>query len=111
MCDDLLCDSCGHNQSYLELGDGDRCCRLKNIPIIHAWKICDGEYYFNKEQGLSLYALVEWFKTLSDEEKEKPLGVEFENTDLEPVIVLKIAKDNDWKWSIFTKRSDYDERC
>lgn len=96
---------CSHRQNYAELGEGDRCCRLKNIPIKYAWRMCDEKYYIDKKDGLSLYALSEWINTLSDEEKNKPLSVMKGNNEFEPISLLKvfIAKNKDWSWFIYCK--------
>lgn len=99
----MKCMKCSHKQNYAELGDGDRCCRLKNIPIKHAWRMCNEKYYLDKKEGLSLYALSEWINTLSDEEKNKPLGVMRGNIEFEPIYLLKVAKNMDWSWSIYCK--------
>ena len=104
----MMCDTCGHKQNYVELGDGDRCCRLKNIPTEHSWRMCNGEYYIDKCDGLSLYSLTEWFKTLSDDEKNKPLSVTFSTFNLEPVMVLKVADGSDWCWSVYCKSKNDD---
>lgn len=105
----LNCKDCGHRQSFIELGGADRCCRFKNMLTEYAYEICKGEHYFDKEKGLSLYAFQEWFKLLSDDEKEKPLGVQYRGRFVEPTIVLKYASNGDWQWIIYCTGGCSDE--
>ncbi len=107
----LSCENCGHRQSFLKLGGADRCCRFKNMLTEYAYEICKGEYYFDKGKGLSLYAFQEWFKLLSDDEKEMPLGVHVNGRFVEPIMVLKSGSRDGWQWIIYCKGDCDDEGC
>lgn len=112
MCDDeMLCHGCGHMFPYRELSDDDRCCRLKMMPVVSAWRMCRGDYFFDKKDGLSLYFFREWFDRLSVAERSKPIGIIFESVELEPIVISKFADSQIRKWMVHTKKRDDDERC
>lgn len=98
------CQKCSHRQNFDNV---DRCCRLHGSVCNYVYdQICKDRYFMHINKGLSLYALEEWLKRLSQEEKDLPLGVELWGKELLVKFVYQYINKYGHKWLLLCKYPD-----
>ena len=104
--DNKSCKGCSHRQNY----DGlDRCTRYHNSKCESVYGFCNGDYFMDKDDGVSLYAMRDWLNRLSREELELPLifycsGKGF----LVPFYVMRTIHDGKDEWVFYAKEEVMD---
>ena len=94
------CQTCS-NKQYLY--DDYRCARYHLSLCDRMYSFCQGKYYINVDDGISLYALKAWLETLSKEELELPLIFDYNHQELIPLFVIRTYKNGKDHWRFHTK--------
>lgn len=94
------CSECSHRQ---QINNVNRCTRRNNSICELIYKFCKGKHYLNVNDGLSIYAFHEWIRQLNSDERELPLMIEYQNTQLKPTLMLKKSDSTApyWKWTLY----------
>ena len=95
------CKTCANKQVF----SGDyRCVRYNQSLCERVHTFCQGKYYMNIDEGVSLFALKAWVNNLSKEELELPLIFSYENQILIPSTVIRTYRDNKDHWRFYATR-------
>lgn len=84
--------------------DDCRCTRYNQSLCKRVHSFCQGEYYMDISDGISLYSLKTWVNNLSKEELKLPLVFEFEDEILIPKFIVRTYSDNKDHWRFYATR-------
>lgn len=95
------CKTCANKQF---INRDYKCTRYNQSLCKRVHAFCQGKYYININDGISLYALRAWVNNLSKEELELPLVFEFEHEVLIPKLIVRTYSDNKDHWRFYATR-------
>lgn len=96
-----ICKTCANNQ----FSNNDyRCARYNQSLCKRVHTFCQGKYYMNIDDGLSLFALRAWLNNLSKEELELPLVCCHKEEVLTPMMVVRTYSNNKDHWRFYVTR-------
>lgn len=95
------CKACANKQF---INDDYKCTRYNQSLCKRVYTFCQGKYYININDGISLYTLKAWINNLSKEELELPLVFEFEHEILIPKLIVRTYSDNKDHWRFYATR-------
>ena len=101
------CKTCANKQL---MNNDYRCARYNQSLCKRVHTFCQGKYYMDIDDGVSLYSLKAWVNSLSKEELELPLVFEFENKILIPKLMVRTYSDNKDHWCFYAKRDEKDDK-
>lgn len=95
------CKTCANKQL---MNNDYRCARYNQSLCKRIHTFCQGKYYMDIDDGVSLYSLKAWVNSLSKEELELPLVFGLENEILIPKLMVRTYSDNKDHWRFYATR-------